>query len=434
MAGFVFEIGTQADASAFTVTDQLVFNSDVPTDLTVTPGTGNFGAAYITLSDGTQSLSFQDGVLSDNLTFLKAGTAELHIGTANADTIASASDGDSAYYGFGGDDTFTITNDGNSLIHGGDGVDTITISGEGSYSVFGDAGDDVITATAATSDGSVFNGGAGADDITGTSGNDHIYGLSADAVQGTADGADNLVGGDGGDYIQGNAGADTIDGGLGSDRLRGGADDDSITGGDGNDSINGNAGNDHIDGGADNDFIHGGQGNDVVLGGAGDDILMGDLGNDTLTGGEGFDVLSGGDGKDQFNFGATDSTFDHTLVQGDGGALSYGAEGATSTVADQITDFTDGQDHIQLGFDVTSVLHADAGTTFGNMAAAQNFAQNLIAGAADGATDVAALTVGTDTYLFFNGAGTDAAIDSAVHVLGIDSASITSADFVGLPA
>jgi len=426
MAGFVFEIGTQADATAFTVTDQLVFNTDVPTDLTVTPGTGNFGAAYVTLSDGTQSLSFQDGTLSDNLTFLKAGSAELHIGTAGIDTIASAADGDSAYYGFAGNDTFTITNDGNSLIHGGDGDDTITISGAGSYSAFGDAGDDTIDASAATSDGSVLMGGAGDDILTGTSGNDHIYGSSADAVQGSADGADSLVGGDGGDYIQGNAGNDTIDGGAGSDRLRGGADDDSITGGDGNDSINGNVGNDTIDGGADNDFIHGGQGNDVLLGGTGDDILMGDLGNDTLTGGAGFDVLSGGDGKDQFDFGATDATFASTLSPGDGGTLYYGTEGTTSTVVDQITDFTDGQDHIQLSFDVTSVLHADAGTTFANMAQAQNFAATLLTGTTD---EVAALTVGSDTYLFFNGAG-DATIDSAVHMLGVDAASITSADFV----
>jgi hypothetical protein len=57
-------------------------------------------------------------------------------------------------------------------------------------------------------------------------------------------------------------------------------------------------GNDTIIGSAADNFLRGRGGNDSLVGGAGDDTLRGDEGNDTLRGGDGNDNLRGGDGDD----------------------------------------------------------------------------------------------------------------------------------------
>ena len=82
-------------------------------------------------------------------------------------------------------------------------------------------------------------------------------------------------------------------------------------------------GNDILNGGAGDDLIAGDSGNDTIDGGADDDTITGDAGNDTITGGTGDDTMTGGTGDDTFVFAA-----------GDG--------------SDTITDFTDGEDMIDL--------------------------------------------------------------------------------------
>ena len=82
-------------------------------------------------------------------------------------------------------------------------------------------------------------------------------------------------------------------------------------------------GNDILNGGAGDDLIAGDSGNDTIDGGADDDTITGDAGNDTITGGTGDDTMTGGTGDDTFVFAA-----------GDG--------------SDTITDFTDGEDLIDL--------------------------------------------------------------------------------------
>ena len=71
----------------------------------------------------------------------------------------------------------------------------------------------------------------------------------------------------------------------------GGKDNDSLSGSDGQNLVYGNLGNDTCDGGAGNDTVRGGQDNDVVIGGAGDDYVSGDKGSDTMTGGIGADIF-----------------------------------------------------------------------------------------------------------------------------------------------
>ena len=88
-----------------------------------------------------------------------------------------------------------------------------------------------------------------------------------------------------------------IDGGAGNDRLTGGDASNTLLGGDGNDRLRG---------GNANDIIIGGAGDDRLLGRGGSDILSGMEGNDVLTGGAGDtpDFLIGGSGRDRLSGGA----------------------------------------------------------------------------------------------------------------------------------
>ncbi|NBE06275.1 calcium-binding protein [Paragemmobacter ruber] len=98
---------------------------------------------------------------------------------------------------------------------------------------------------------------------------------------------------------------------------------DEIDGATGDDRIFGLGGNDDLDGGAGNDLLDGGDGADDMDGQAGNDSLLGGTGNDILNGGAGDDLLTGGEGADLFEF--------------------YRGSGR-----DVITDFTDGQDRIEI--------------------------------------------------------------------------------------
>jgi hypothetical protein len=63
-----------------------------------------------------------------------------------------------------------------------------------------------------------------------------------------------------------------------------------------------------------------------------------------------------------------------------------------------------------------------------SVAAGLTYAQQLL-DAHSGTTDVAALNVGSDTYLFYNASGGGATIDSLIKLTGVDAANITIADF-----
>ncbi|MEH0344009.1 VCBS domain-containing protein [Vibrio cholerae] len=83
---------------------------------------------------------------------------------------------------------------------------------------------------------------------------------------------------------------------------------------------------DTLIGGAGNDILFGQGGNDSLDGGVGKDTLYGGSGNDTLIGGLGDDILTGGSGEDLFKW----------------------VDGDLDNSKDRITDFTIGQDKIDL--------------------------------------------------------------------------------------
>ncbi len=109
----------------------------------------------------------------------------------------------------------------------------------------------------------IFNDGRGGE-LTGRSGNDHIYG------------------GDGQDVISGLNGHDYLEGGNERDYLYGGSESDTLFGGSGNDELDGGDGVDRLDGGL---------GDDTLMGGVGTDIYHYWFGTDTIDDSDGKGVI-----------------------------------------------------------------------------------------------------------------------------------------------
>ena len=200
------------------------------------------------------------------------------------------------------------------------------------------------------------------------------------------------------DWIEGNASANQLDGGSGKDTLSGGDGNDTLDGGSGKDTLNGGSGKDTLDGGADADSLFGGVGNDT---------LIGNGSNDTLVGGTGRDIQTGGANKDIFDFNAFNET------------------GNSASSRDIITDFTKGQDKINL-------RDIDANTVAGGN---QNFAL-LAKGTAN-----SAVGIGKIGWYQINAAGTandktiirgnidkDAATEFQIELKGL--INLAASDFV----
>jgi CubicO group peptidase (beta-lactamase class C family) len=207
-------------------------------------------------------------------------------------------------------------------------------------------GNDTLTGGDTTD---VLNGGVGCDSLLGEGSIDYLFGKEGnDFLDGGADSDrlygglnnDTLIGGNGDDALVGSEGEDSLDGGTSDDILDGGAGNDILKDEQGNNSLYGNEGNDLIFAGMGNDLLYGGTGNDSLSGKGGSDRLIADAGNDTLDAGEGDDSLFGGDGNDLLIGGLGKDT----LTGNEGKDLFAIASQATIT----ITDFTDGQDLLQL--------------------------------------------------------------------------------------
>ncbi|HEY9763220.1 MAG TPA: choice-of-anchor I family protein [Trichocoleus sp.] len=98
-------------------------------------------------------------------------------------------------------------------------------------------------------------------------------------------------------------------------------------------TLNGGNGNDTLIGKGGNDALSGGNGDDTLLGNRGNDTLLGGNGNDILNGGAGFDLINGGRGNDTLTGGLHEDIF----------ILSQTANGT-----DTITDFERNVDRIGL--------------------------------------------------------------------------------------
>ena len=336
---------------------------------------------------------------------------------AGGDDRAHYRGGDHAFLLGGSGDDRLESNGVNDVIMGGSGDDTINAMGRASV-VRGGSGDDFILGTLGddwlTGDAGndTIDGSGGGDFIAGGDGDDLLYGRGGnDWVIGGA-GDDRMSGGDGRDIFHFHAdnGHDTIFDFRGSEDIidltgfevritwtelsarfaiadngrdavidlsgwGGGTitlrnvrpaylsedmfnlpDPQSpLEGGDeeegfyvpGTTTFVGYPGADDLVAGGSADIIFGGEGDDSLAGGGGNDRIFGGEGRDTLDGGEGDDWLSGGTGTDTLTGGAGADTFAYFAGHG----------------SDTITDFTDGEDVIDLslldsisGFDDLSAI------------------------------------------------------------------------------
>jgi parallel beta-helix repeat protein len=336
-------------------------------------------------------------------------------------TDSASSGGTDAGQLFGGAAAETMKgSDGNDIIYGYGGDDTIHGEG-GDDRVDGGSGNDKLFGDAGAD---LMYGGIGDDFLTGDAGNDMLYG---------DDGNDMLFGADGDDIVTGGSGDDYLEGGNGADALRGG---------DGNDTIIGGAGNDLVDGENGNDWLKGGDGDDQILGGDGNDTLVGELGNDLLRGGTGVDVLYGREGNDTAYGDADNDTF----YGGTGNDLAYGGAGNDTLLGEAGDDMLygdDGDDSLD-GGDGNDLMRGGIGNDTmvggaGNDTLRGEAGDDVLSGGAgndyfEGGDGNDTLSGGLGKDILIGGAGNDvfvfdAAIDGFTDAIGDFS---TSADKIGL--
>ena len=272
---------------------------------------GGFGNDSLGGGDGDDTLVGDGG--NDSI---DGGSGfDLIFGGTGGDRLAGGDGDDSLFGGFGGD---TLDGGGgNDFLDGSFDNDVLEGRG-GDDALGGQAGDDSLNG----GDGDdILEGGAGNDSIDGGSGFDLIDfadantgidftlvqsaavtvatiggGLGTDSysniegVIGSGFG-DTLTGSGGDDVIFGGAGDDTLTGSGGGDLIFGAAGDDTLAGDDGGDTLDSGAGNDTLSGDGGDDSLFGGAGNDTLLGGAGDDRLILESGDDVIDGGAGIDTL-----------------------------------------------------------------------------------------------------------------------------------------------
>ena len=212
-----------------------------------------------------------------------------------------------------------------------------------------------------------LNGGAGADRLIGGAGVDMVSyrksdrGVTVDLGEGTGKGGhaegdvivqvENVVGSEYGDVLRGDDGVNWLSGGGGNDRLSGRGGDDWLVGGAGADRLIGDAGADTVSyAGSDQGVIVYLETGTGKRGHAESDVI---IQVENVLGSNYGDVLGGDDGDNQLSGGGGDDVFIFDSGHG----------------ADIITDFTDGDDLIDLsafglsGFDELVATSDSGGVT-----------------------------------------------------------------------
>ncbi len=470
-------------------------NASANNAVTILGGGGNDTVTGSNMSDQLFGNEGNDRLIGGNMQdFLFGGAgADTLVGGNGNDQIYVDSAGDVVDGGSGTDRVLIETDTGAILnlsgwssverIDGGDGGDQINasvfassiliIANGGNDSLFGGEANDVIF------------GNSGNDRLTGNDGNDVLVGGS---------GVDTMNGGDGDDTFFLDGSADVVFGGTGLDRARfdngvlgvnldlvGWSGLDRLNATLGNDTIdassqaselvlNGNTGDDSVIGGSMADFLFGGFGNDTLVGNNGNDSMWGNAGDDTFFGGAGDDLFflsetgdrveDGGAGFDRvfLTKAALSIAIDATWtgierVDGVAGSETIDASGYASELT---IVGNDGADSITGGFGSDVIFGNDGADRLNGGAGGNDF---LYGGAADGYADL---------FVFEDGAGTDRVFEfedgfdlidvtaisgissfgdltitaagsntnvtagaETVVLVGIDSTSITSDDFIG---
>ncbi|MDY0013340.1 MAG: M10 family metallopeptidase C-terminal domain-containing protein [Rhodocyclaceae bacterium] len=407
----------------------LAYNDDA------SASTLNSRITYTATASGTYYLAAWDYYAATGAYTLNAITVGLTLtGTATANTLSGSAEND-WLYGLGGNDTLN-GNAGNDYLDGGTGNDKM-LGGAGNDTYVVDSTTDVVSETSSTGGTDSVNStvsftlGNYVENLTLTGG------TSTNATGNTL--ANTLTGNNGVNLLNGKAGIDIMDGQEGSDiylislttehtaaevRDSGtsGIDEvrfaatsastltlyandtgiekvvigtgtaaSAVTTGTVSLNVNaaavgnglnivGNAGANILTGTAFDDLLDGASGADKLLGGDGIDILMGRLGNDTLSGGAGIDFFV-------FNTAAN-----------------------TASNKDTITDFTSGEDLLQLSLAIFKGL----GTTPGALEETQFWSGAGITAAHDADDRLIYNTTSGVLYYDADGIGSTSAVQVAL--------------------
>ena len=392
----VFHIGGSGGND--TITDFSVKEDSIDLTDSNFSGISSFSDLTITQDgdDAIINLSAHGGgtVRLENVNFNNLSADNFRIqgqGTTGDDSLQGG-DASERIFGFAGNDTIDA-GAGDDTIKGGAGDDTLT-GGKGKdvFDIDSNGGSDTISDFSVTDDfidltDSNFSGISSFADLTIIQdGDDAIIDLSAhgggtirlENVNVSNLSAENFgINGQGttrDDALQGGDASENLFGLAGDDTIFGGAGDDTIDAGAGNDIIVGNAGNDALYAGAGDDYLFGNAGNDTLEGGAGNDTIDAGAGNDTIEGGVGDDYLKGNTGEDTFVY-----------ASGDGN--------------DVITDFTDGEDTIDLAA-ITGI------TSFSDLTITQDGDDAVIDLSAHGGgkiqlEDVSTADLDADDFIFY---------------------------------
>lgn len=419
-ASVAFALATPGAANAAVTVNEagpnLTVTGDAADDGITITAAGGFlvvnGTPTAVPSDGTAVIAVNAGDGRDSVVASGIATAYTSLtvdGGGGDDVVTGAGKADQLT---GGDGDDRVTGDrGNDTMLGGAGNDVLVWNnGDGSDVANGEAGNDGVEVNGSPNAGDVLkvkaeNGRTRLDRtnlglffidadverlaVNGLGGDDDISAAGAVPAALTFDGgtgADELTGGDGGDLLLGGESTDTLDGGGGGDRVVGDRGNDTMRGGAGDDVLVWNNGdnNDVIDGGdgVDRTEVNGAAAGDAFTvakngarttfdrtnlvpfrldvdteqleanGLAGDDTLSagdglalqvhadGGQGNDTLTTGDSADTLLGGGGNDTLNAGGGSDTADgqqgdDTVTVRDGAKdRARGGEGTDTVTAD----------------------------------------------------------------------------------------------------
>lgn len=376
--------------------------------------------------------------------------ADAIVGSDNIGNYLRGGGGDDTLYGLSGDDTIQ-GGFGADKLNGGAGEDTLD---------YGNTGDFVFPGPGVTV--RLWNQTATGHNATGDTiiGFEHVIGgFGNDAIVGSDNVDNNLVGNDGNDTLYGLSGDDTIKGGSGSDVLNGGDGVDTVDFSDNfsamtirlwNQTVSGGvasgdliAGFENAIGGSGADAIVGSDVANKLFGGAGIDTVFGNAGNDTIEGGADADHIDGGAGFDYVSYVGSAAGVRVRLWRGDGelgdaaGDTYNSIEGVVgSAFADAIAGSTaantifggQGNDTLfgNAGDDTFVFARGYDSDQIGDWSNGDNKIQLLGFGAAFntlGEVIAAATQVGPHTVIDFGGGDT-------LTILNTSVGSLTASDFI----
>jgi trimeric autotransporter adhesin len=304
------EIGG-ADADTTTGEENLVLTASALTGTRAINVTGGAGADSITGGAGADIIT--GGAGADTL--IGGAGADVISGGVGADSIDGGAGNDNLTGGAGND---TITGGaGTDLVDGGDGTDTYIIGAYDTNTPTVQAGEGTVTGAVINLSSSTLTYAA-INAATGSYISGSLTGVSANTQALLFNGENSLN-------------IASIDTFVSIENATGGASADYIVGSSGDNVLNGDGGNDTIVGGGGNDTLIGGAGTDSLVGGSAADVFTGGAGIDTIVSGGGDDTitdLNTGNAVDVIVFSGTE-TIATAVVGGDylGQAFSSNAAG-----------------------------------------------------------------------------------------------------------